>query len=149
MKNHRIFNFALVFVTGALCLTSLPSFAGEIVQARQQRFKQSGAALQIMSKQLAPAEDFEALKQKANELIEWANEMPGYFPPGSDTPEDEAKPNVFTDPEGFQKAAQNMAFAAQMIENAAKEGDSAAVKAAIGRTGATCKACHKKYRAKK
>ncbi|MGC6472535.1 MAG: c-type cytochrome [Parvibaculales bacterium] len=149
MKNPGKINFAILFVATFVCLTSLPSVAGEIVQARKQRFKQSGAALQLMSKQLAPAEDFEALKLKANELIEWANEMPGYFPPGSDTPDDEAKPNVFTDPEGFQSAAQNFANAAQMIEDAAKNGDIAAVKAAIGRTGASCKACHKKYRAKK
>ncbi|MGC6511170.1 MAG: c-type cytochrome [Parvibaculales bacterium] len=149
MKIPGKINFALMGLVCTICLTSLPSLAGEIVQARKQRFKQSGATLQMMSKQLAPAKDFETLKQKANELIEWANEMPGYFPPGSDTPDDEAKPNVFTDPEGFQAAAQNFANAAQMIEDAAKNGDIAAVKAAIGQTGASCKACHKKYRAKK
>ncbi len=162
MKNHFLKRSAEPFVksfvksvakpfvlSACLAVLVMPSFAGDIIEARQKRFKQSGAALQSMFKKDAPAGDFDAIKQKANELIEWANEMPGYFPPGSDSPDDEAKPIVFSDPEGFKQAAQKFAASAQAVEDAAKSQDGAAVKAALGQLGGSCKSCHTKYRDKK
>ncbi len=64
MKNQKKLNYALFLLLTIFIVASFPSFAGDIIQVRQLRFKQSAEALQTMFKHDAPAENYQALKQK-------------------------------------------------------------------------------------
>lgn len=57
-----------------------------------------------------------------------------------------AKPEVWTDTAKFDQARDNMFAAVAKLGEATKGGDEAAIKTAIGQTGASCKACHDDFR---
>ncbi|AWB32676.1 c-type cytochrome [Orrella marina] len=57
-----------------------------------------------------------------------------------------AKDNVWSDPEGFNKAKQNFLDSLKPLTAAADEGDLDKLRAAFAKTGASCKACHDSYR---
>ena len=59
-----------------------------------------------------------------------------------------AKPEVWTDTEGFNQALQAFIDKSAALSVAASGGDAEKIKAAIGETGKTCKACHDKYKVK-
>ena len=74
------------------------------------------------------------------------------FIPGSEKStedfETEVKPELFA-PENREqvgKLARDLAMASRELAIAAEKGDPAAVKAALGSTGRTCKACHDEFR---
>src|SRR5262249_18287135 len=67
------------------------------------------------------------------------------FPAGSENgpPETYAKPEIWSDPDGF-KAAQDNALKA--VEALAATTDEASFKTALGGLGNACKGCHDKFR---
>lgn len=68
------------------------------------------------------------------------------YPAGSDKGETKAKPNIWTDRAGFDKAGKDSYAAAVALADAAKTGDQAKSVAAFKSLGGTCKACHDEYR---
>ena len=60
-----------------------------------------------------------------------------------------AKPEVWSDAAGFKKAEENYQASVAKLSAAANAGDLDKLRAAFGETGASCKACHDSYRAKK
>ena len=117
-------------------------------EERKKRFKASGASMKALYREYLPAQDYQAIKAEATVLVKWAKDMPEAFPFGSDSDNDEAKPNIWTDFEGFKSAALVFEEASLELQNAAEQNDISLVKTAIGGVGASCKACHKKYRKK-
>ena len=117
-------------------------------EERKQRFKASGASMKALYREHLPAEDYQAIKAEATVLVKWAKDMPEAFPFGSDSDNDEAKPEIWTDFEGFKSAAKAYETASLDLQKAAEQNDISLVKTAIGSVGASCKACHKKYRKK-
>ena len=71
-------------------------------EERKQRFKASGASMKALYREHLPAEDYQAIKAEATVLVKWAKDMPEAFPFGSDSDNDEAKPEIWTDFEGFK-----------------------------------------------
>ena len=63
------------------------------------------------------------------------------------TGDSRARPAIWTDRAGFEAAAEEFQKAAMATAEASKNGPDA-VKATLGDLFDTCKACHKKYRAK-
>ena len=95
--------------------------------------------------------DAAQVKAAANAIAAVAGSGLGaLFGPGTDKSIGEQK--TFTKPELFQKGdevgklAGDFAAAANELVKAADSGDVAAVKAAHGRVGASCKACHDKFK---
>ena len=60
-----------------------------------------------------------------------------------------AKPDIWSDWDGFKKAAMDMEKATADVKTAVASGDDEAIGAALGAAGDGCKGCHKKFRAKK
>ena len=58
------------------------------------------------------------------------------------------KPEFFKNPTEVAKLAGDFATAAAELAKAAEGGDAAVVKAAFGKTGGTCKACHDQFKAR-
>ena len=82
----------------------------------------------------------EALEAASKVLLEW-------FPEGSMGGDDSrAKAEIWTDWDGFKKAAMDFEAAAPGLVAAAKTGDRGQIGAALGAVGKTCGGCHKPYR---
>ena len=58
----------------------------------------------------------------------------------------DAKDEVFSDPEGFNKAKDKMLVAVDKLATEAQSGDMKKIKIAFGGVGQSCKACHDNYR---
>lgn len=68
------------------------------------------------------------------------------FVPGSDKGETKAEPKIWTEMEKFDAARTRMQEEMAKLNVAAKGGNLDAIKAAVGETGKSCKACHDNYR---
>ena len=68
------------------------------------------------------------------------------FVPGSDKGETKAEPKIWTEMDKFNTAAKTMQDAMARLDVAAQGGNLDAIKAAVGETGKSCKACHDNYR---
>ena len=60
----------------------------------------------------------------------------------------EALPAVFSEPDKFKKAAEEMQAAVAKLVSESKSGNEASIKAAIGAVGKACGGCHDHYRMK-
>jgi cytochrome c556 len=70
------------------------------------------------------------------------------FPPGSDTADSKAKPEIWKEQDKFKAAADKLQTESGKLSAAAKSGDLNAIKTAFGAVGQSCKACHDNYRNK-
>ena len=68
------------------------------------------------------------------------------FLPGTDKGETRAEPKIWTETDKFNAAATKMQEEMAKLNVAAKSGDLDKIKAAVGETGKSCKACHDNYR---
>lgn len=77
-------------------------------------------------------------------------DLPGLFVPGSasnEAEDSEAKPAIWSDPEGFRSKFDDLAKAAAGAPAAVKGGASN-IGPVLGKLGGACKACHDEYREK-
>jgi cytochrome c556 len=83
------------------------------------------------------------------ELVATMSHLPWEgFMAGTDTGETKALPVVWKDADKFKAAGTKMQDAVAKLASVAKGGDKAAIKAAFGEAGGTCKGCHDDFRAK-
>ena len=68
------------------------------------------------------------------------------FVPGSDKGDTKAEPKIWTEMDKFNAGATKMQEEMVKLNAAAKGGNLDAIKAAVGETGKSCKACHDNYR---
>lgn len=68
------------------------------------------------------------------------------FAPGTDKGETRAEAKIWTEMDKFNAAASKMQDEMLKLNVAAKGGNLDAIKAAVGETGKSCKACHDNYR---
>ena len=68
------------------------------------------------------------------------------FVAGSDKGETQAEPKIWTEMDKFNAAATKMQDEMAKLNVAAKGGNLDAIKAAVGDTGKSCKACHDNYK---
>ena len=92
--------------------------------------------------------DVKTLEGPGKAIQRWALVFPTLFPAGSDKGDTKAAPAIWTDKDGFQKAAVRLSTAGETLATAAKAGDATAVAAAFKGIGEACGACHKEYRLK-
>ncbi len=93
--------------------------------------------------------DITKLEQPAKAMARWIRVFPTQFPPGSDKGENtKALPAVWSNHEGFVKAADRLAVAADKLAVEAKAGNREAVIAQIKEVGEACKACHQHFKAR-
>jgi len=71
------------------------------------------------------------------------------FPEGSDFGETTALPKIWEDPGAFTRELRMFEAAAATLGQAAGSGDMAAIGAALGELGKSCKSCHENFRQKK
>jgi cytochrome c556 len=82
----------------------------------------------------------------AEALANTARELTHVFPAGSDVDDSEALPEIWEQPEEFQKAIDKVEKATATFSAAVASGDKAAIGAAFRDVGAACKGCHDRFR---
>lgn len=120
--------------------------AEALVAARQAAFRLNLASFLAVKAAIARGDDVKTLALPAGAMAGWAQAMPGLFPAGATTPQSKALPTVWSDRQGFEAAAANMAMAAAKLNELARAGDATGFQAQYAVLGGTCAACHDKYR---
>jgi len=143
-------------ILGVAALSLATSASAQVTPEDQIKFRKAAYSFSSwnMGKIKASLEgtyDPAQVKAAANAIAAVANSGLGaLFGPGTDKAVGEQKTN--TKPELFQQGpevarlAGEFAAASGELVKAADSGDVAAVKAAFGRVGASCKACHDKFK---
>lgn len=130
----------------AACATATPA---ERIQARQELMRSNKAALIELGKitsgeapwNAAAAQRF-AMTISSNAATIPALTEKGTGPEGGRT---RARPEIWTDPDNFLRAAWNVEDQAQGIFNLARAGDEAGVRARLTRLEKDCDGCHTRF----
>lgn len=144
----------LAAAAAVVCLTALPASAQ--FQKPEDAIKYRQAAMTLMSAHFgrvaAMAQGklpFDAKAAAENAAIARTISMLPFaaFGPGTDTGrQNRAKPEIWSNPAGFQKQAEAMQAAMAKLADAAGSGSLDAIKGTVGDVGKTCKSCHDDFR---
>ncbi|MFM7396750.1 MAG: c-type cytochrome [Gammaproteobacteria bacterium] len=139
---------AMVFA-GSGVAAAQDARAAQQVKLRQSAYTVLGAQMGLMGAQASGRAPFDAktFAAAAERAAFMANYVPELFPAGSITPNSEAKPEIWQQQAEFQRLMRDMQSKAANLATVARGGDLEAIKPAFGATGASCKACHDKYKA--
>lgn len=136
----------LPIVTALVGLGAAIAWAGAI-EDRQQLMKMNGKAIGALAKMFKGEAAYEpaAVKTNAETIVSDVQKFVTLFPEDSKEgpPETYAKPEIWSDMDGFKAAAETAIKAAQAV---AATTDEAGFKAAMPELGNACGGCHKKYR---
>lgn len=120
---------------------------GDVVAQRKEEMKRSGAHMEAIKKIVEAGDAVGPIAPRAEEMHGYFSTLPALFPAGT-TDNSKARPEVWSDRAGFEKAAANAAEATAKLASVAKGGDKDAMAAAFREAGAACGACHRNYRAR-
>lgn len=120
-----------------------------VVDARKTELKKAGGAMKAIGGFLKEGTGTVADVQAAAATIESVSKaFPNWWPAGTavGVGKSEAKPEIWTKMDDFK--AKTVAFQTEAggLVTAAASGDKAAIGAALGKVGGTCKGCHEVYR---
>jgi cytochrome c556 len=122
----------------------------EVIAAREAGFFLMGGVFGSLKPVVESGQDVKPYAGSAEAIAEWAAVIPTLFPPGTQTGNDTAaKPEIWTDRAGFEKAAANLKAAAIKLAELAKANDKAGFASQFEATAKACGDCHKAYRVKK
>ena len=124
--------------------------AKALMHERHEGMEDIGDAMKVLSREMKKdAPDLAAVRTNAATIADLAPKASGWFPPGTgpDVGKTHAKPEIWQKPEDFAAKADAFAKAAASFNTVAQGNDIAAIKAAHGDLGKSCKACHDLYRA--
>lgn len=146
---------ARLLPAAAAVLIALPAAAqfqkpADAVEYRKGAFTVMGAHMARLGAMANNKAPFDAKAAQANaDIIATLAALPfTAFGPGTNVARTEAKPNVWTEQAKFKGAADKMLAEVSKLQAAARTGDEAQIKAAVGNTAKTCKACHDDFRKK-
>ena len=145
----------LLMATAALlgAATALPAAAQfakpeDAIKYRQAVFTVMNRHFGIVAAMANGKIPFDAKAAAENaEIATMMSKLPyAAFVPGSDLGDTKAKPKIWAEMDKFKAAATKMQGEMAKLNVAAKSGNLDAIKAAVGATGKSCKACHDNYR---
>lgn len=124
--------------------------AGKAVLARHQNFKQLGGAFKAIVDEIKKgAPDRAVIAANAQKMNTLASQEASWFPKGSGPDsgvKTDAKPEVWSDSQGFAAAVQRLQTETGRLQLAATSGDMDALRTQVQATGGACKNCHDKFR---
>ena len=130
--------FVLLFI-----LITLPVFGSEIIDKRKQLYQQNKDNMKLIYNAIN-SENFEQVIKSAGEIETFANEMTDYFPVGSVSRG--SSESIWSDFEGFSKAAKLNSNAAKALRIAAQDNKLDELNSLFSELSSTCKSCHRSYK---
>jgi len=140
--------FVLAFVAPALVADRALAAEDQVyVEYRQKVMSGVGADMGAISDILKHGLPFTAaIALHANRLEDAATLIPTAFEKPVSAGATDAKPEIWQKPDEFKQAIADFASAADALEDAADDGDAAAIQAAFKELGSACGSCHKPFR---
>jgi cytochrome c556 len=142
----RLSKQAVSFLVVALPVAGAAAvIAADAFQERHMAMEAVGDAMKplaAIAKKEAPF-DAAVVKANATTIAENLEKAATLFPAGSGGGESRAKPEIWTDPAGFEKGMKDAHAAAVALQSVS---DEAAYRPALGALGGNCKSCHDMYR---
>lgn len=135
----------------ALLLLQLPAYAQqEIIDARQDGFKDMGAAMKTLRDELKSGNpDSAAITTAANDLALLAEKLPEWFPAGSG-PESglktDARAYIWENKEKFDAISNELMVESKALVSLASSGDKSALQKKLGTLRDNCSSCHDSFR---
>ena len=123
--------------------------AAAFMEERHEKYEAMGDAMKAVSRELkGDSPDLAVVRKSAGIINAFAPQIPSLFPPGTgpDAGKTEAKAEIWQKPDDFLAKSRDFTAAARAFNAAAQGADLAAIRAAHGTMGKTCKACHDLYR---
>ena len=136
---------ASLAVAGIVLGASLAVLAADAFHDRHMAMEALGDAMKplgAIAKKQAPF-DAAVVNASATTIADNLKKAATLFPAGSGGGESKAKPEIWTDAAGFDKAMKDAHAAAVVLQDVK---DEAAFGPALGAVGASCKGCHDMYR---
>ena len=130
--------FVLIFI-----LITLPVLASDIIDKRKQLYQKNNDNMKLIYSAIS-SENFEQVIKSAGEIEAFANEMTDYFPVGSVSRG--SSENIWSDFEGFSKAAKLNSNAAKTLRIAAQDNKLDELNNLFSELSSTCKSCHRSYK---
>ena len=130
--------FVLLFI-----LITLPVFGSEIIDKRKQLYQQNKDNMKLIYNAIN-SENFEQVIKSSGEIEAFANKMTDYFPVGSVSRG--SSENIWSDFEGFTKAAKLNSNAAKTLRIAAQDNKLDELNSLFSELSSTCKSCHRSYK---
>jgi cytochrome c556 len=121
-----------------------------VIDARKTELKKAGGAMKAIGGFLKDGAGTVADVQTNAAIIEGVSKaFPGWWPTGTavGVGKSEAKPGIWENADDFKAKTVAFQTAAADLVKVAAGGDKAAIGAALGKVGGTCKGCHETYRA--
>lgn len=141
----RLLSTLLAAVLATTAFSAVAAEAKDPVEARKAIFKDYkkvfGQGMGAVMKGEKPYNKDEFAKL-AEQMVELSKQPWQYFPAGSDKGKSEARPEVWSKPAEFKKAADDHQALIVKLAEAAKGGDLAQIRPAFAAAQKTCKACH-------
>jgi len=143
------------FLTLACALLAVAAAADTMtpraqIEARQSNFKDLGGAFKTVRDQLRLSKpNLIAIEQAAQSVKEFSEQHANWFPKGTGPEagfETAAKPEIWSDPQGFADANKRFATEGAKLLVLAQAKDVPGLKTHAQAVGQACKGCHDKYR---
>lgn len=142
-----------LFAALSLGLIGAPLLAApaDVVRTRIAGLRELGAAFKNANDSLRGSEPQTiVIQQSAREIVNASRAQYQWFPAGTGPNpawKTAAKPEVWAQAAPFRAAQDNFARAAQAFQRAAMSGNADAMRSSARALGATCKACHDRFKA--
>jgi cytochrome c556 len=136
-------------LSGPVLAQSVTMKPDDVISARQGGMALVGGLAETMKAAVGSGADVKAFAEGAASMAKWGKQYTTLYPDGTQAGHDtKAKPEIWSDRAGFEKADAAFVAAAEKLEEAAKSGDKAAFAAAFKDVGGTCGGCHRNYKAR-
>ncbi len=134
-----------------LLLLQLPAYAQQdIIDARQEGFKDMGAAMKTLRDELKSGNpDSAAITSAATELSVLAEKLPHWFPAGSGPEsglETDARAYIWENKEKFDAISNELMVESKALVSLASSGDKSALQKKLGTLRDNCSSCHDSFR---
>lgn len=120
-----------------------------VMHARHEHYEEMGKAMKGIGDQLkSDSPDLAAVRRNAATIAQYGPQVLTWFPQGSgpEAGRTRAKAEIWSDAATFRQRAQQFEAQAANFSRVAGGADVAAIRAAHGELGKTCKDCHDRFR---
>jgi cytochrome c556 len=121
--------------------------ADDLIAARKAGMEVQSSTIAAILQAIGANADITHFEAAGDAIAAWGQALPELFPPGTETGQDtQARPAVWSDRAGFEKAAAKLTAAARTMAKAAAAGNQSEFINAFRATNLACAACHFTYR---
>jgi cytochrome c556 len=132
---------------GAQADDSQAAAADDLIAVRQAGMAVQSSVVAAILQAIGTNADIMPFAATGDAMAEWSQGLPELFPPGTESGQNtQARPAVWSDRAGFEKAAANLTVAAQAMAKAAAADNQREFINAFRATSLACATCHVTYR---